>query len=239
MKTDPFRHHPELRDLIVPLEESFFKAFDPSQLDEKMAELGNPPDWRYTTEMREAMRRSEMAERMDQDLWVFAYGSLCWDPAIPFDEVRHARVSNHARRFILKDNKGARGTKDNPGLMAALADGPGCDGLAFHVPITELEEATRNLWARERLADAYNSAFLQARTAHGEIEVLAFVANPACPNIVSDLPRGEQATLLANGHGILGSSLEYIRKLQTGLAAIGIIDADLDSLLREAEALAQ
>ena len=238
MDADPFRHHPELRDLIVPLEDSFFRDFDPSQLDRQMAELGNPPDWRYTTEEREAFRRAEMAGRMDRDLWVFAYGSLCWDPAIAFDEVRHAHVASHARRFYLRDNRGARGTPDNPGLMAVLAEGPGCDGLAFRVPVEGLEEATRNLWARERLATAYAAAFLPATTAHGAIEVLAFVANPASPSIDTTITQAEQARLIANGTGIRGSSLEYAQKLKAGLAAIDITDPDLDRLLADAEALA-
>jgi len=235
---DPFRHHPDLKDLITPAEKSFFYNFDPTSLDEKMAQLGAPTDWRFDTKTREAYRHDEMQGRWDQDLWVFAYGSLCWDPALEFDEVRHAHLPNHARRFILKDTMGARGTVDNPGLMAALSDGSGCDGLAFKVPAAVVDAQTHNLWARERVSDAYQSTFLQADTAQGGIEVLAFVANPKAKVITPGITRADQVQYIARGHGILGSSLDYARKLQAGLKVIEIVDADLDALLAEAETLA-
>lgn len=57
---------------------------------------------------------------------MFAHGSLMWDPAIDFAEVRRAWLPGHARRFILCDIHGARGTRDAPGLMAALDRGDGC-----------------------------------------------------------------------------------------------------------------
>ncbi len=237
MQSDPFRHHPELRHVITPVEDSFFRDFDPARLDQQMAELGNPPDWRFTTEQREAFRARELAGRMDRDLWVFAYGSLCWDPAVAFDEIRRAHVPSHARRFYLKDQKGGRGTRDNPGLIAVLAEGSGCDGLAFRIPAAALENATRTLWARERIASAYDSAFLTAQTAQGPIETLAFVANPEADSIDTTMTRAEQARYVAHGHGILGSSLDYVRKLKAGLAAIQISDPDLDRLLADAEAL--
>jgi len=238
VETDPFRHHPGLKDLITPAQDSFFRNFDPSSLDEKMAQLGASPDWRYDHQTREAFHTAEMQGRWGHDLWVFAYGSLCWDPALVFDEVRHAFLPNHARKFVLKDTKGARGTQDNPGLMAALTDGSGCDGLAFRVPAAVLEAETRNLWARERIADAYQSAFLQANTAQGTIDVLAFVANPDSDTIANGITRDEQVQYIARGHGILGTSLDYVRKLQAGLRGISITDAALDALLADAEALA-
>lgn len=239
MGLDPFRHHPDLRALITPVETSGFRDFDPSKFDAMMAEQGlEVSDWRYSAAEREALRQSEMQGRMDRDLWVFAYGSLCWDPALIFDEVRHAYLPNHARQFLLKDVKGARGNADRPGLMAALADGTGCDGLAFRVPAAHVEAETRNLWARERVAPAYSSAFLKAATAQGEIEVLAFVADPEAEVIAMDMTYREKVRYVATGEGFLGTSLDYVHKLQAGLKAIGISDPDLDQLVTDAESYA-
>ena len=80
----------------------------------------SPPDpKRRSAEAREASRRVTLASHTG-DLWVFAYGSLMWDPAMDFTEVRRAWLPGHARRFILCDIYGARGTPEAPGLMAAL-----------------------------------------------------------------------------------------------------------------------
>ena len=137
---DPFSHHPELRGKIVDPRQSFLRSFTIADLSAKMTELGLPLDWWHTDEEREAMRAETLAGRRDSDLWVFAYGSLMWDPAFRFAEVRRARVPDYARRFILKDTYGARGTFDSPGLMAALDKGPGCEGLLFRIAREHIEE---------------------------------------------------------------------------------------------------
>lgn len=48
---------------------------------------------------------------------------MMWDPAFRFEEVPRAHVLSYARRFILKDIYGGRGTVDAPGLMVALDKG--------------------------------------------------------------------------------------------------------------------
>ena len=53
------------------------------------------------------------------DLWVFGYGSLMWDPAMEFAEVRRGRTKLYARSFCLWD-VGGRGSLDRPGLMLAI-----------------------------------------------------------------------------------------------------------------------
>ena len=131
MNADPFVHHPDLRGLITDPEKSFFRNFRPADIDARMKALGRPDGWRHTDEEIEAARLAFLAERLDSDLWIFAYGSLMWDPGFNFAEVRRANAPRHARKFILKDSFGPRGCPEAPGLMAALDDGEGCDGLAF------------------------------------------------------------------------------------------------------------
>ncbi len=61
--------------------------------------------WRrsfHSDATREALR-AEALDVHEGDLLVFAYGSLIWDPALDFAEVRRARAPDHARRFILVD----------------------------------------------------------------------------------------------------------------------------------------
>ncbi len=238
MTDDPFEHHPALRGRIVDPATSFFRSFRPADFDERMQALGNPPDWRFSDETIEANRRAFFADRLDRDLWVFAYGSLMWDPAFRFAEVRRAHVDGYARRFILKDTVGARGTLAMPGLQAALDLGESCDGLAFRVPQEMVEEESGYIWRRELIAPAYKPVFIAAVTDVGPLEVLAMVADHAAAIIRADLTRDEQVRYLATGTGILGTSLQYIENLAAQFAALGIDDPEVTSLLAEARAYA-
>jgi len=235
---DPFLHHPELRGAIADPLESFFRAFTTSDLAAKSKALGLTAKWWYPDEKREAMRAHTLAGRREDDLWVFAYGSLMWDPAFCFAEVRHGSVGDHARRFILKDVFGGRGTRKTPGLMAALDKGPGCDGLLFRIARDDIEEETEVLWRREQVGPAYSAAFIEATAGDRPVTALAFVADYDAELIEPDLTREEQVRFLATGTGFLGSSLDYLRNIDKKFAALGIRDEEVASLLREAEAYA-
>ena len=124
---DPFEHHPRLRGLITPLKDSFFRDFDPESMAADLRAQGIKFPL-LSHDQREASRRAALANH-GGDLWVFGYGSLMWDPGFDFIEIRRAYAPAHARRFILRDVWGARGTAEQPGIMAALDDGSGCHGL--------------------------------------------------------------------------------------------------------------
>ena len=64
------------------------------------------------------------------DVWIFAYGSLIWNPIFPFAEKRVARIYGLHRSFCLWSRVG-RGTRENPGLVLGLDDGGSCSGLAL------------------------------------------------------------------------------------------------------------
>lgn len=236
---DPFRYHPELAGEIADPLTSFFRTFTTARLAEIATEHGLPIGWWHTDEAREALRKVELARRPPGELWVFAYGSLMWDPAIRFAEVRRARLTGYARRFILKDVNGARGTAAAPGLMAALDDGPFCDGLAFRIPEALVETESEILWRRERIARGYHSVYLPVEIAGGSVVALAFVADRTAPQIEPHLTHEEQVRYIATGRGFLGSSLDYVRNIEAKFRALGIVDAELAALCQAAEAYAR
>ena len=233
---DPFSRHPSLRDEIVDPLQSFMRTFTTATLAAKTKELGLTQNWWYSDEVREGMRAQTLAGRLNDDLWVFGYGSLMWDPAFRFAEIHRAFVADHARRFILKDIYGGRGTVEAPGLMAALDKGPGCDGLLFRIPREHLDEETEVLWRREQVGPAYKASFVEAEVEDGSINALTFVADHNAKLIVPDLTRDEQIHYLATGTGFMGSSLDYLRNIEKKFAALGVHDDDVITLLRETEA---
>jgi cation transport protein ChaC len=234
--TDPFSHHPKLRDQVADPMQSFFRTFTTADLAARMKELGLPLDWWHPDEKREAMRAETLAGRREADLWVFGYGSLMWDPGFRFAEVRRARVPDHARRFILKDLYGARGTYENPGLMAALDKGPGCEGLLFRIDRDDIEEETEALWRREQMGPAYKAVFVEAHMPDRRTEALTFVADHDAEMIDAGLTREQQIHYVATGTGFAGTSMDYLRNIQAKFAALGIHDEEAAALLRDTEA---
>ena len=234
---DPFSHHPELRNEIVDPLQSSLRTFTTVDLTARMKELGLPLNWWHSDDQRGAMRAQTLVDLRDTDLWVFAYGSLMWDPAFRFADVRRAHVPNYARRFILKDTYGARGTFDAPGLMAALDKGPGsgCDGLLFRIAREHVEEETEILWGREKVGPAYTPIFVEAIVRDQRLAALTFVADHDAEVIDANLTREEQIHFLATGTGFLGSSLDYLTNIHKKFATLGIHDEDLATLLRDTE----
>ena len=228
-----YRHHPALKGLIRDPEQSFFRDLDVTEMDRMTIERGVPQPWRYTDEERERMRRGFFAGKPGP-IWVFAYGSLMWDPGILFDEVRHVRVAGYSRSMCLVDRQGARGSAEAPGLMAGLAEGGGCEGLAFRIPEGLEDGETERLWRREMIAHCYIPVLAPAETPQGPINVVAFVADPTAEMIDIDLPRSLQVDYIAKGQGMLGTSLEYLENTIAQFRAIGIEDEALESLLRDA-----
>jgi cation transport protein ChaC len=135
LPTDAFAHVPMLAGKILEPEKSTFRISRDTfrEWDRRAQEAGYGENWRRTHEEREETRSRALAGRLDRDLWIFAYGSLMWDPALNIVEIRPATLGGFHRRFCLKIEIG-RGSKDRPALMAALDEGGDCQGLALRVP---------------------------------------------------------------------------------------------------------
>ena len=237
--TDPFAHHPRLRDLITPPGKSKMRDITTAQLKSRLIGLGIDPKWLYPDDQREAMRRDRLSQHYG-DLWVFAYGSLIWDPAFHFIDVRRAHVSNHARRFILRDDKGSRGDTTQPGLMAALdrcpAGDPGCDGLAFRIAAADVDAETSILWQREMIGPAYHAEFVTAQINDGAVQALTFVADHAAQMIDAGITRSEQVRNFAKATGFFGTSYDYLANLAHRFDTLGIYDPHITDLLAEVDA---
>ncbi len=236
MSDDPYRHHPNLRDKIADPLQSFHRDLSIEKLERLVAEHGLEGGWWYSDEEREAIRAADLSGRMGQDIWVFGYGSLMWDPAIQYSEVRRARIEGYARRFILLEDFGGRGNKENPALFASLDTGAGCEGFAFRIAGEIMDAETRILWQREMVTEGYHARFMPAETKAGTIEVLAFVADHGAKKCLPDLPRSTQVDWIAQASGILGSNVSYLRNIVEKLHELRAKDPDMQALLADVEA---
>lgn len=232
---DAFAHHPELRGKITDPLTSFFRTFSVESLMQRFPQLEEHRNWVHTDAVREASRTQTLSRHCDGDLWIFGYGSLMWDPAFHFTDVRRASIAGYARRLILVDDKGARGTRDAPGLMAALDNGPGCEGLAFRIAAKDVDTETEILWRREMIAPGYVPTFVEAVIGGQSITTLTFVADHAALEIRPDISRKDQVRFIAGGSGFLGASKAYLENIVSHFALLGIVDEHCTDLLREVD----
>ena len=227
---EAFAHVPMLAGKILdPAKSTFRISLETfSDWDKRAQEAGYGNNWRRTHQEREATRSEAMAGRLDRDLWIFAYGSLMWDPALHIVEIRPAALSGFHRRFCLKIEIG-RGSKGKPALMAALDEGGECQGLALRIPAHAVDRETEILWMREMIGEGYVPVFRSVETPTGPVEALTFVMDRQSARF-ADIGPAEAARIIATGSGLLGTNLEYFDNLATHVGALGIKDAVFEDI---------
>lgn len=186
--------------------------------------------WRTEAEMARLFEVMLAQHRPGEDLWVFGYGSLIWNPAFDYEERRCALLRGWHRRFCLKLLAG-RGTVETPGLMLALDRGGACRGVAFRIPEDNIRQELWLLWQREMFGGAYNARWVTlcgcGAHAGSKFRALTFVINPAHPRYLRELSVEDTAALIATGCGELGSCREYLENTVAHLAALGVRDTNL------------
>lgn len=172
-------------------------------------------------------------------LWIFAYGSLLWNPGFTPVEVVRARLDGWHRSFCMWSFH-FRGTEEVPGLVLALDADPRarCEGLALRVADAEKAEVMTSLRARELISDAYEERILPLALAdQREVPAVAYVIRREHRQYAS-VDIETQALTIARARGLRGSNMEYLANTAAHLAEVGIHDPDLDALLARARALA-
>lgn len=162
-------------------------------------------------------------------VWVFAFGSLIWNPAFEFAERRVARIHGFHRAFCLW-NRAGRGSPERPGLMLSLESGGSCTGVAYRLaPGTESTELDV-LWRREMLTLSYRPVWTLARTPEGPEPVITFTANRAHERYVPGLDHQTVAHHIATAQGHLGRCCDYLFETVAHLRELGIRDRRLEAL---------
>jgi cation transport protein ChaC len=176
--------------------------------------------------------RNTLKQKSTDHLWIFAYGSLIWNPLFEYIERRVITIEGWQRQFCLLAPVG-RGTIENPGLVLGLEPGNRCDGIAYCLPIDEnLESELLLLWRREMVVGSYIPTWITAKHGSQEIEVLTFTVNCQHPVYVGDMSTASIVESLATAKGVLGSSAEYLSCTVEGLLNAGIKDQKLIELDR-------
>lgn len=162
--------------------------------------------------------------------WVFAYGSLMWDPGFPFEEARPALLNGYHRAFCVYSHR-YRGTPERPGLVLGLDRGGSCRGIAYRVAAARLGAVMGYLWEREMLHKVYRCLELNLRIETGTIAGRAFVVRRDHPQYTGKLTPERTAELICRAHGQRGACRDYLENTVKHLDGLGIKDGPLHELL--------
>jgi cation transport protein ChaC len=177
----------------------------------------------------EAMAAALLAKfKPKDDLWVFAYGSLIWNPEFEAVEQRRAVAKGWHRSFCFKITRW-RGTREVPALMLALDRGGSCVGIVYRLPAGDNLGHVIKLLDRELDANPPTNVprWIPVDTAEGRLRALAFVAAPEGPAYAGKTPLPDVARILTRAAGHWGSSAHYAFRTISKLEEHGIRDRNL------------
>ena len=171
-------------------------------------------------------------------LWVFAYGSLIWNPDFSFNRRIPARIHGYHRRLCLWSRVN-RGTPECPGLVAGLDRGGSCAGVVYRLPARSARAELERLWEREMFMNSYAPRWLNCQLIDGTHQpALAFIVRHDAKNYAGKLSEAEILDVFRRGScGRFGTSLDYLVNTVRSLHEHGLRDPHLERLALHAGAL--
>ncbi|MDC0093280.1 gamma-glutamylcyclotransferase [Alphaproteobacteria bacterium] len=170
-----------------------------------------------------------------EDIYIFAYGSLLWNPTVEYEGQFLAKIFGFHRSFCMKTNLG-RGSFKNPGLMLGLDQGGSCRGLAFKLKSSDAIKNIDILFQREMVTGAYIPKLLKTKLANEKTVLsLAFTVDKKHKNFFEQKDFKVKAKMIAKANGFLGSCTEYLNNTLHSLSELNIIDTEMRSIARYLE----
>jgi cation transport protein ChaC len=171
-------------------------------------------------------------EHADEDLWIFAYGSLMWRPGFAHLERAPARLIGLHRALCVYSFV-HRGTPEKPGLVLGLDRGGACRGIAYRIARALRGETIAYLRAREQVTMVYREAWrdvLLAGEPERRVRALVYVVDRGHPQYAGRLDLEQQLHHVRQGHGNSGANRDYVLATVSEIEAQGFRDAGLHLL---------
>ena len=173
----------------------------------------------------------------NENLYIFAYGSLIWNPSFSFLNKIKVCLKDYERSFCQLNFK-ARGTDKTPGLVLALnkKTNSKCEGILYKVSTNKKNEVLDIIIKRELKRGSYIPNFVKTIDLKGKhYKSLTFIMDQKHPYYIPKLTIDEQAKIIGKAHGYLGSCLEYLKNTHISLIEEGIIDKYILNLYKKAQ----
>ena len=167
----------------------------------------------------------------NEDLWIFGYGSLIWNPGFAFCEQAQARLAGYHRALCVHSFV-HRGTAERPGLVFGLDRGGSCVGMAFRVSPEDREDAIAYLRARELVTHVYREMVLPVRMLDGRsICAMTYVVDRGHPQYAGRIAIDEAARIIAGAHGRSGPNRDYVTNAMDEIQQMGLKDRWLEQVI--------
>jgi cation transport protein ChaC len=161
--------------------------------------------------------------------WIFAYGSLMWNPSFNWDARHVATIRGYHRSFRVWSRIN-RGTPENPGLVLTLECGGSCRGLVYRIAPDLVQEQMQLIWKREMMYGSYRPKWLNCSVGGETIRTLAFTVNRTCSGYTGQIPLEVMVEAIASAAGRYGPAHDYLFKTRETLHAHGIRDSRVEQL---------
>ena len=175
---------------------------------------------------------NSIANRADDDLWVFGYGSLIWRPGFDYlDRVPAHTIGLHRSLCVYSFDH--RGTPERPGLVLGLDFGGACRGIAYRVAAVKRAATIGYLREREQTTAVYREmmrgVWLEGQPER-RIEALCYVVDRGHPQYAGRLTHDRQLHVVRQGHGRSGNNRDYVLAAVKEIERQGYRDAELHLL---------
>jgi cation transport protein ChaC len=168
-------------------------------------------------------------------VWLFAYGSIMWNPGFAYAESAPALLRGWHRAFCIYSHR-YRGTPEKPGLVLGLDRGGSCRGVAFRLPDEQVAPILDQCDARELVTGVYNRRQATAETSTGAVTCWTYVTDRKHKQYAGKLDEAEKARLIIQGVNAQGATnVEYLENTMRHLADLGIEDPYLRRLWNRVE----
>jgi cation transport protein ChaC len=182
------------------------------------------------TELLASLRSALAPWKPGTPFWIFAYGSLMWNPSFAWDARHVAVVRGYHRSFRLWSRMN-RGTPEKPGLVLTLDRGGSCRGLVYRIEADRVHEEMHGIWKREMTFGSYLPKWVNCHVGNETLRALAFTVNRHCSGYTGAIPTELMVECMANARGRYGPAHEYLFKTMETLHEHGIRDQRVEQLV--------
>jgi cation transport protein ChaC len=157
----------------------------------------------------------------DEELWLFAFGSLIWNKRFDFVEERAGVVQGWHPEFSLGPDTRYRGNPQAPGYMLTLEQGGIGKGMVYRFPRDTLAANVERLLSLE---PPFPPDWVTVETAKGPLRAFSFTAPVGALGLSAKLTDEAVAVFLARAVGKVGPMAEYVYATVLQLEELGLCD---------------